>query len=316
MDKTKIEKVKMAALAMQRDSWEQGVLSQALLELGDHEGALLLARDAVVRQGADGRLGLTYGSNTVTDPAANTEAVLFAAEFTKDPFYIKAASRMEDWLLNKAQRTDEGVLCHMLDTKQVWLDSLYMAVSGLGALGHYSEMMKQIKGIRKLLWDPTKRLFSHMWDDQSRTFIRKNFWGVGNGWAAAGMAKAYDFLPDGMKSEKELLKSHIIELLDSCITYQRPDGFFHDVLDDPQTFVETNLAQMLAYTIYKGILGGWLDKRYLNHADTMRTAANLKVDKCGLVLDVCGAPHFDRPGTAAEGQAFYLLMEAAADKLR
>ena len=36
-----------------------------------------------------------------------------------------------------------------------------------------------------------------------------------------------------------------------------------------------------------------------------------KVDAHGLVQGVCGAPRFDRPGTAPEGQAFFLLMEAA-----
>lgn len=32
----------------------------------------------------------------------------------------------------------------------------------------------------------------------------------------------------------------------------------------------------------------------------------------GFVHDVCGAPDFAHPGTAPEGQAFFLLMEAAA----
>ena len=45
----------------------------------------------------------------------------------------------------------------------------------------------------------------------------------------------------------------------------------------------------------------------------MRHAAQGKVDRYGLVQGVCASPHFDRPGTAAEGQAFFLLMEAAAD---
>ena len=43
----------------------------------------------------------------------------------------------------------------------------------------------------------------------------------------------------------------------------------------------------------------------------MRMAVHTKVDKFGLVQGVCGAPNFDRPGTATEGQAFFLLMEAA-----
>jgi hypothetical protein len=29
---------------------------------------------------------------------------------------------------------------------------------------------------------------------------------------------------------------------------------------------------------------------------------------------LAGAPHFDRPGVSAEGQAFFILMEAAAHK--
>jgi hypothetical protein len=43
----------------------------------------------------------------------------------------------------------------------------------------------------------------------------------------------------------------------------------------------------------------------------MRAAAHQHVDEFGLVWDVCGAPNFDRPGVATEGQAFFLLMEAA-----
>jgi hypothetical protein len=47
----------------------------------------------------------------------------------------------------------------------------------------------------------------------------------------------------------------------------------------------------------------------------MRMAAHKKVDAFGLVQGVCGAPNFDHPGTATEGQAFFLLMEAAHNEL-
>jgi rhamnogalacturonyl hydrolase YesR len=82
-------------------------------------------------------------------------------------------------------------------------------------------------------------------------------------------------------------------------------------LDDPSTFVETNAAQMLSYSIYRGVKGNWLDGKYLQYADQMRTAVYQKVDSFGLVQGVCGAPNFNRSGTATEGQAFFLLMEAA-----
>lgn len=95
----------------------------------------------------------------------------------------------------------------------------------------------------------------------------------------------------------------------------RPDGLFHDVIDDNDSFVETNLGQMIAYTIYNGLHSGWLLKSYQTQADKMRQAAHNKVDELGFVQGVCGAPHFNSPGRATEGQAFFILMEVAYSKM-
>jgi rhamnogalacturonyl hydrolase YesR len=109
-------------------------------------------------------------------------------------------------------------------------------------------------------------------------------------------------------------RAYITEGVDACLGHLREDGLFHDVVDDPTTFVETNLSQMLSYVLFRGMAEGWLGSAYRRPAETMRAAALGKVDRFGLVQGVCGSPHFDRPGTAAEGQAFFLLMESAAGK--
>ena len=314
--KERIEKVKKALLAMQRYSWEQGVAAQALLESGEPAWAILFAKDAVVRQTADGRLGVMGDNLAVTDPAANGEAVLYAAKITGDPQLAQAAEKMAAWLLHNAPKTADGTLYHHTHTRQVWVDSFYMAPPFLAAAGHYQEAIEQIDGFRKLLWQPAHKLYAHIWDDDLKAFARKDFWGVGNGWAAAGMTRILRALPDTMRAEKNRLAGYVKEVIDGCLQFQRADGLFHDVVDQPTTFVETNLAQMLSYAIYRGITGGWLDHGYLKPADEMRQAVYAKVDEFGLVQGVCGAPHFNRPGTAPEGQAFFLLMEAAAKDLR
>jgi unsaturated rhamnogalacturonyl hydrolase len=158
---------------------------------------------------------------------------------------------------------------------------------------------------------PEKQLFAHIWDDGEGVFVREACWGVGNGWAAAGMTRVICALPATMMDKKRRLIGYVKAVLDGCLTHQRADGLFHDVVDDSSTFVETNLAQMLAYTIYRGVAGEWLGTAYRATADGMRQAVHNKLDVYGLVQDVCGAPHFDHPGTATEGQAFFLLMEAA-----
>jgi unsaturated rhamnogalacturonyl hydrolase len=198
----------------------------------------------------------------------------------------------------------------------IWVDSFYMAPPFLAVAGHPEEAVKQIVGYRKIMLDPSKKLYYHIWDEDRQAFERKLFWGVGNGWAAAGMARVIRALPQTMQREKDLLASFVRELLEGCLACQRADGLFHDILDDPTTFVETNAAQMFAYTIYRGIQGGWLERSYRPYADKMRSAAHGKVDAFGLVQGVCGAPRFDRSGTATEGQAFFLLMEAAYGDLR
>jgi len=49
-----VPKVRAAMLAMQRRAWEQGTAAQALLEWGDTETVVLLAKDAP-RQPGEGR---------------------------------------------------------------------------------------------------------------------------------------------------------------------------------------------------------------------------------------------------------------------
>ncbi|UCH14025.1 MAG: glycoside hydrolase family 88 protein [Bacteroidales bacterium] len=314
-DKEVIEKVKLAMLSMQRASWEQGVAAQAFLESDEEDMVVLMAGESVLRQTEEGRLAVLYHDNGVTDPAASGEAVLHAAKLSGDEKMKAAADKMLEYLLERAPKNSSGILYHTINAPQIWVDSLYMAPPFLATAGYFKESIKQIKGIKAALWNPGKKLYSHIWDDGEKTFINKKFWGVGNGWAATGMARVVKALPDDMQSEKEELITYIKEVIDGCLEYIRSDNLFHNVVDDSSTFVETNLSQMLSYTIFSGIKNNWLHKDYLEYAYRMRDAAYKKVDKYGYVQGVCGAPYFDKPGRATEGQAFFLLMEAAYNKL-
>jgi rhamnogalacturonyl hydrolase YesR len=306
-----LEKVKLATLAMQRHSWEQGVVAQAFLEQGDTDVVISMAKEAAMRQWPDGRLGMVGSNHAVTDPAANGEPVLYAAQVTGDATLLHAAERMLDYLLHKAPKTAGGTLHHITHKPQVWIDSMYMAPPFLAFAGQSQEAVKQIEGFRTLLWRAEKQLYAHIWDDGDRAFARADCWGVGNGWTAAGITRVIRALPPEIAAEKTHLVGYVREVIDGCLAHQRDDGLFHDVVDNASTFIEVNLAQMLAYAIYRGVAGGWLDAAYLSRADRMRAAAQAQVDEYGLVQNVCGAPHFDHPGTAPEGQAFFLLMEAA-----
>lgn len=310
-----INKVMNAMLAMQRRAWEQGVASQALLELGEADLVILMAKDAVVNQRKDGRLGLNEGDRPVADPASNGEPLMYAANSTGDQALNEALKRMMDFLLYKAPKTGEGIIYHNYIENMIWVDAIYMVPPFLAIAGHPDEAIRQITGYRRILLNPEKKLYYHIWDQDRKKFERKLFWGVGNGWAAAGMTRVLLALPESMQTEKRQIADYIKEVIDGCLVYMREDGLFHNILDDPTSFVETNVSQMIAYSIFRCVKNSWLDNSYLKYAARMRKAAHKKVDKYGLVQGVCGAPDFDHSGTATEGQAFFLLMEAAYNDL-
>ena len=313
---TVVEKVKRAALSMQRYNWEQGVLAQAFLESGEKEVAILLAVEAAHRQDELGRCAAIGSAFSATDPCAVGEALIYACEQTGDPSLLRARDRLLHWALVDAPRNPGGIVYHLLDAPQFWVDSFYMLPPFLARAGCFSEAMRQIDGYWNALFDPAGGLLSHQWDDGRKQFLRKAAWGVGNGWAAAGMARVIALLPPGMDDARKKLIARTNGLIRRVLSLQRPDGMFHDVLDDPSTFPEINCGQMIAYTIYRGVREGWLGWDLIPAAERIRFVAESQVDRFGFVQNVCGAPTFDRPGMAPEGQAFFILMEAAASIVR
>jgi rhamnogalacturonyl hydrolase YesR len=306
-----VERVRMAALSMQRKSWEQGVLAQAFLEEDQDELVVAMARASLIYLSKDGVPAALEGAPV--DPLMVGEAVARAAHVTGDPVLQQAVERSLAYVLRGAPRAADGTIFHTGET--VWSDSFHTTPPFLACTGHHSEALAQIEGHWRRLWNPRSRLLAHIWDEKSQRLTDPNCWGGGNGWAAAGLTRVIRAWPEDSAAAKARLVGHLRELIDGCLAHQRTDGLFHNVIDDPGSFVETNLAQMLAYAIYEGVRGGWLPADYLPAADRMRAAARSKVDRDGFVQGVAGAPAFDRAGISAEGQAFFLMMEAAARKL-
>ncbi|GAA3336386.1 hypothetical protein GCM10020358_08350 [Amorphoplanes nipponensis] len=295
-----------ALLAMQRQSWEQGVAAQAALDLGRDDLARLLAEAAVVRQAADGRLGDVDEPGAVNGAACG-EAVLAAHRRTGDEVFAAAARRQLAWLETGAPRAADGTLFHMIGAREMWADTVYMvlpflALSGRGDLAH-----RQLEGHRRRLC--RDGLYAAIWSEETGTLRRADHWGGGNGWVVAGIARTLRLVPE--LPWRAGWAAHAREVLDACLALRRPDGLFHDVLDDPGTFRETNAAQMFSYAAAVGAADGWLPGTYAEVGRDLLAAATREVDGHGLVRGACGSPTFDRPGTSAEAQAFHLLAARA-----
>ena len=307
-----------AMLAMQRYPWEQGVCAQALYEYGRDDLFIPMAYDAVKRMDKDGRLAMAGGGDAVSDPASNGEVCLRAYEKTGDEFFLRGANNMLEYLLLRAPRTEDGIICHNdvsffegFTKYQLWIDGIYMVPPFLAAMGELDEAMNQIRGYKRHLYDPDNSLFFHIKDVASDKFVRKLHWATGNGWALMGLARVIEEAANkGRKDICDELAPFLGELLDGMLKYVREDGRFSDILDDEASFADGTSSMMMAATVYRGIKGGYIPAERKAAADKAYETVSQTIDDYGLLREVCGCPDFTSEGTSAEAQAAYIMATA------
>ena len=306
------DRVFTVLLSMQRQSWEQGVTAQAAAALGGHELALLLADSAVTLQAADGRLGVLGDERGAVNGAASGEAVLAAARATGAERWSTAVQRQLAWLVDDAPRAADGTLFHLIDSREVWADTVYMVVPFLAAADRIDVAAQQVDGHRQRLHDPVTGLYAARWDEDAGAVSHPEHWGAASGWVISGIARALRVAPSWPAHVRDALTRHAREVLDACLSHRRADGLFGNVIDDPGTFRETNVAQMLAFTALVGAADGWLPAAYAATGRDLFSVAAAQVDERGFVTGACGSPRFDRPGVSPEAQAFHVLTAVAA----
>ena len=122
----RIEKATVAALAIQRRDWEQGILAQAMVEADSRHRTILLTKAAIVQKTPDGRVGVV-NSGSQTDPAMGGCAYAKAAEWTGNAEIQQAVDSLLYWIRNRAPRNAEGILYHLFNAPEMWSDGFSCA---------------------------------------------------------------------------------------------------------------------------------------------------------------------------------------------
>lgn len=309
------EKLFRVTFCMARQCWEQAILAEAMLECGNTGKEFeYVVRNMVVRQNPDGRLCDVENTPAVADSAFCVPTVLWMGKKYKDPYYLDAAKRNFDYLKNKAERSSDGTIYHLIGTKEIWADGTGYLPCVLAAMGDPEGAMEQMYLVLDKLYNPENGLYKQRLDEATGEFLNGE-WAIGEGWILTGLVRLYCELaenyPGMYQEEKGRVQKTFHELLDCVLSYETDDHFFHDILPDRSTYKETESGIMVAYAIYRAIRSGMIGKEYLRRADALRIAAEKKVDEDGLVQDCAGSPTFTAPGTSVEGQMHMAMMEQA-----
>ena len=169
------------------------------------------------------------------------------------------------WISTGQKRLADGTLARdrpLHDT--LWLDDLYMSVPALAQMGaltgerrYYDDAVKQIRQFSARLFVPETGLYRHGWVKEMEPHPAFP-WGRANGWALVAMAELLSELPENHRGRAAVLaqfRAHAAGLA----RVQSHAGLWHQLLDRPESYLETSASAMFVYALARGINRGWLD---------------------------------------------------------
>jgi unsaturated rhamnogalacturonyl hydrolase len=190
----------------------------------------------------------------------------------------RLAIELQNSQLRDQPRTSTGNFWHkLIYPNQIWLDGLYMAQVFAAMYAKefggkdYSDLLMQIKNVRKYMFDEQAKLFYHgldcsrsiFWADKE-TGLSKNFWLRAIGWFTVSMVDIISIVDDeGTKAE---ITKIFRETIDGILQYRHKEsGMYYQVVNMGHregNYLETSGSSMIAYAVMKGARIGALPKEY------------------------------------------------------
>lgn len=239
--------------------------------------------------------------------------------------------RWGDYITTKQYRLADGTLARkrpLVDS--VWLDDLYMAVPALAQLGqvtgdrrYFDDAATQVKQVAQRMFNKERRLFFHGWIAGMEVHPQFH-WARANGWALLAITELLEALPEDHPARAGILRlyqTHVSGLQAA----QGGGGFWHQLLDRNDSYLETSATAIYTFCIARGINRGWLDP--LAYGPTLQLAWNAvttRVNETGQVEGTCvgtgmgfdPAFYYHRPQSATAAHGYGPVLLAGAEMIR
>lgn len=251
--------------------------------------------------------------------------VLERSMATRDARYDPYLDRVRTFVAG-CPRFDDGLLYRQ--GKGAMTDDPFMTVPFLvrewrrtDDSRHLDAAIAQVLGTHARLFDADRGLLRHVWDVRSRAPTGE-LWGRGNGWMVLAHAELLESLPTDHPRRADVLAAYVrhMEGVRRCAD---PAGGWHQVLDRPDSWLETSATGMLTCGLARGVNEGWLDASFADAARRGWRALEAKVTPEGDLLDVCGSTdtgdvtyYLERPRLRGDLHGFGSFLLAGAEIVR
>jgi len=199
-----------------------------------------------------------------------------------------------EYISTKEYRLADGTLARNRPQKNtLWLDDLFMSVPALAQMGkltndkkYYDDAVKQVLQFSQRMFNKNLGIYMHGWVEEM-TVHPEFHWARANGWALMTMVELLDVLPENYP-RRNLILDQLRAHVKGLASYQSGEGFWHQLLDKPDSYLETSATAIYSYCIARAINKGWIDaKAYAPMCILAWNAVTTKVTAKGQVEGTC-----------------------------
>jgi len=208
--------------------------------------------------------------------------------------YQDYLGKAADFITQKQERLADGTFVRPEPHKMtLWADDLYMSVPFLARMGkitgeakYFDDAIKQVENFTKYLYDANTDLFYHCWySDVQLNGVAH--WGRCNGWVMLAQTELLNNLPANHPKRKELVQLLLRQIVGVSRYQDNTSGLWHQLLDKPDSYLETSCSAMFVYSITRAVNEGWIDKSYLSVAMNGWKGLTTTIQADGQIKDIC-----------------------------
>lgn len=198
------------------------------------------------------------------------------------------------YIFTKEFRLKDGTIARNRPQKNtLWLDDLYMYIPAVAQMGkltgdkrYYDDVVKQVVLYSKRMFNKEKGVYMHGWVE-SMDVHPQFHWARANGWALMAMSELLDVLPENHAGYPVVLQQ-FRQLAGGLARYQSGSGFWHQLLDKEDSYLETSATAIYSYCMAHACNKGWLDPMIYGPASILAwNAVSSKINDKGQVEGTC-----------------------------
>jgi rhamnogalacturonyl hydrolase YesR len=276
--------------------------------------------------------GAILDTRSLDDSGSMCAALVKARRAGVGPDLRAVIDHWGSYIAHRQFRIADGTLARQRpQLESLWADDLYMSVPALAQMGvltgersWFDDAVKQVLQFHGHLWDPQVGLYAHG-RHMNQPLNPEFYWARANAWAMLASVELLDVLPADHPRRAKVLENLRVHIRSVAKLQSGTSGLWHQMLDKPDSYLETSASAIFVYSIARAIDQAWISPAsYGSVAQAGWIGVTTRVNDRGQVEGTCVGTtlasdhvyYYNRPQSVYATHGYGPVLLAGAEMIR